>query len=229
MKSETKLQKNLLLSLLLIFAIISVIYVTINGIICDFWVLGNHEFQFIRNQEIPLKEVWGPFSISSWMIAKLLLPFTRIFGTNQWAILLKTLDVFFRVIAVGILYGNIKSKKPGMAGVLGTLFLFLFLPAYLYSFVCHYTLVYDLIIISLVLFMKAREDFFLVAPILGGIAALEVLFMPQMIVSIPVQAILCIWSFRGKKPVVLLLYIVGGCALGGGVSFVLSDAWRSDF
>ena len=162
-------------------AVLSSIYVIFNGVICDIFMDCTQQLQTYKGS-IPIRDTWGPFCISAWFVAIVLkLPY-MLLGGEQYILVSKAITALSTALCGTIcsvlLYRNIKLSRWSL--FLGTMLFYLFLPDYLYTFLCHYTIAYNMVYLSiavLVAFLGDNKKIYIV--LLAILSAIGILSMPQ--------------------------------------------------
>lgn len=202
-KSSNENFKAIYVFVALILTLFSTIYVVRFGIVCDIWLLCTQQLQTYKGL-VPLKDVWGPFSVSSWFIANLLrLP--NVLMGGRYVLASKVSYVLMTMISVLISAHVLKKcigKNKSFYLFWGLLLFYLFLPDYLYSFLCHYTIDYNIVMISCALLIRCcdEESRLVEAVVLSGLTFIGILVMPQyVIVALIIFIILLTQDIKNRR------------------------------
>ena len=210
-----KINKKIMVLLTLLCATVSSIYVIVNGAVCDLALLTTFRLKAF-NGDLPMKSIYGPYALSSWILSGEYHILHWFFKSNEYGVLLtKIMGVIFQFCVAGYFVFHETSKgHDKVKTVLCALVFFLFLPDYLYCFVSHYNVIYWMTLL-LVLVLSETNDTYLKYICSAVFLCISVLANPTAILLYSV--VLIYFICRHTKIKYLLTFLCASAVIGIGV------------
>ena len=217
MKTKGKIifGKNILLLFIMLFAIVSSVYVILNGAVCDLALLTMFRLKAF-NGDLPMQTIYGPYALSSWFLSGEYHILHWFFKSNEYGVLLtKIMGVLFQFCVAGyFVFHETRKGHDKVKTVLCARIFFLFLPDYLYCFVSHYNVIYWMTLL-VVLALSETNDTYLKYICSAVFLCMSILANPTMVLLYIAIFIYLVYEKIEKK--YLIVFVSTALIMGIGI------------